>query len=473
MDSELVHRAEQAMLGAMMMRPGLTADLPGAITPDRFTDPRHQAIAIALTGTAEAERGLLGWLRGWMMRFSRQARDAAAYMADLPAMCPDPGHMATYYRMLTSAKAERDVAMRAAGEQAGDGSQILRVASDRLGAMTGVREREPRPEEAARLARALSGKAQQITRQGPRQATAPGPRRTVQQAGPPRTGPGPAPQDSIQDLPSGGQRQGQPSHALRSAAVSPQPASSSPSAETTATAEADGATPLDRRRLQCLVLADLMRHPDQARYVTSWLAPEAFWPGKYRELYTLIAEFSHRRWDIDPLTLEWAAADRARRKPPDTGDGGYLRPETVRAIGSITASENTGVLVGRMLMAELACTTLIGPDWPAATIARLSARQERNTAEPEADAMEPAGTQAPSTDVTPATGGKPAADRAAGAESEKTGPVWVASAVPDWMASQARPAGHADATSAPRRAGALTDPPPGLRTGAPGPAPTI
>ena len=122
-DPELVHRAEQAYLGALLARQGragtgtaIAGDAgPGALgglRPQDFADPVHQAVYAALAGQAlPARHGLPAMyerLRGMLTRLlSARARAAAVYMGGLPGLCPDPANMAAYAAMVTEASQAR------------------------------------------------------------------------------------------------------------------------------------------------------------------------------------------------------------------------------------------------------------------------------------------------------------------------------------------------------------------------------
>ncbi len=124
-DPELTRRAEQAYLGALIASQGQA--VPGrslygdgrpawfaGLRPHDFADPVHQAVYAALASSALPERGGLAGaydrLRARLTRLlSPRARSAAAYMAQLPGLCPDPANMPAYAAMVAEASQARAV----------------------------------------------------------------------------------------------------------------------------------------------------------------------------------------------------------------------------------------------------------------------------------------------------------------------------------------------------------------------------
>ena len=366
-DAEVTHRVEQAMLGAMMGRPRSAAQL--GVSPEYFADSRHQAIAAALTGTAGREQGLFGRLIAFFTRRGRAARDAAAYMESLPDLCPDPGHIGTYFRMLAADRDQRAAAARADAQA--QGSQMLAVASERLGEMRGRADKSTgMPLGVARLARALSDRM--MGQQGQSRAPAPGQR-----------GQAPQGQDRQQQA-APGQAPGQPG----SASARPQAQGQSQGGNRDAardTAAATGLAPAVTGEparglrgqgfepgrvarpedLEDAILAGLMHHPDEARDVLGWLPPQAF-TGPRRELYTLIGQYAHDRRDIDPVTLAWGIAQANAARPADAAireHEGWLRPGFVLGLGAQDTTPGAASVLGKALLADRECTAQLGPDW--------------------------------------------------------------------------------------------------------------
>jgi hypothetical protein len=248
--TDLVHRTEQALLGALIANPGHAYVL--RLRPQDFTDIRHQAIYAALTDTSA--RGLVSRARGWLSRMlSKRVRDIAAYMDDLPGLCPDPAHYASYAAMIMQARQQREGTRP---EQAAQESARLAGAAAWLDGQVGEAARRPRrsaasegaaslPDEVARLARALRPSAQRLVRE--------------------HRG------DVLSE------------HARSGGRVDPE-------------------------HLQDEVLADLMRHPGEGRGVITWLPAEAFSAGPRRHLYELISQAIAVRQPVDPLIMAWHAA---------------------------------------------------------------------------------------------------------------------------------------------------------------------
>jgi hypothetical protein len=367
-DAETAHRVEQAVLGAMMARPRSAAQM--GVKPGDFADERHQAIAAALTGQAGSERGLFGRLVGFFTRRGRAAREAAEYMDTLLGLCPDPGHIASYFRMLGADRDQRAQAQQAAVQA--QGNQVLDVAADRLGQMRGRTDNSTgMPLRTARLARALvppGGQRGQTNVPAPGQDPAP-----VQGQGPvPAAAQGQAPARPFQPAPVDAQQaQGQ---ARDTAAV---PVQDIPRTGEFVRGMGGDQVPgpsgrgfepgrfARREDLEDAILAGLLKHPDEARGVTSWLTPEAF-TGPRRELFTMIGQYTRERRDIDPVTLAWGAAQANEARTADTpvaAHEGWLRPEFVLRLYAMSTVPGAASVLGKSLLAEMLFTDQHGPEW--------------------------------------------------------------------------------------------------------------
>jgi hypothetical protein len=338
-DAGLAHRAEQALLGAMIARPGQAIGLPGTLTPEHFTDQRHQAICAALTGTGLGEQGRLGWLRDLLTRLGKRSRQTAAYMAALPSMCPAPEHMASYYQMVSQAKAQREagpVAAEAAGDElARAAAQLASAAAQLAGqaARSGKTGNAPGelPAGVTRLARALGTTARQLsTEQQPARPAAPA------GAGTPPPVPDQEPVRAGQDdRPAAG-----------------------PASEPAAVTRTED--------LEDLVLAAVMRHPEQAREVLGWLPAAAFSQGPRRDLYQLAGDLIKAREKTDPLIIAWAVGRRLddRQESAALGDEeGRVTPGFVLRVAELPAVPETAAAFGKVLLAQHVCATRWGETW--------------------------------------------------------------------------------------------------------------
>jgi len=277
-DPELVHRAEQAYLGALLARqvragtgtivagdagPGAL----GGLRPQDFADPVHQAVYAAVAGQVlPARRGLPAIyerLRGMLTRLlSARARAAADYMGGLPGLCPDPDNMAAYAAMVTEASQARPARASAS------------VAPTPPPARA---PQQPTNAENARLASAaqwLDG-----NRTGRRQAG--GTRQTEPAYAVPPSRAGRAP-DGLDRQTARLARALSAEARRRAHRVSP-PAVPSP------VDAGERAAPLSAGALQEQVLADLMLHPAGRGDITSWLPATVFAAGSNRTLYELIS----------------------------------------------------------------------------------------------------------------------------------------------------------------------------------------
>ena len=368
-DPDLAHRAEQAYLGALLARqgrPGTGTAVAGdagpggfaGLSPQDFADPVHRAIYAALAGqTAARPRGVAGLyerLRGLLSRLlGAQARDAAAYMATLPGMCPDPANLPAYAAMVTEAsQAPAAAAPAPAYEPQRPAAENARLASagqwlDDPGPgrrQAGTRQAAPAYEvppsgagrtpdgldrDTARLARALAAGARSATRGAPEAARPPA-------------------------------RRGN------------QPA------------------PLDASALEEQVLADLMRRPASGREVTSWLPSTVFSATANRALYRLISVRLADGRPVDPLIIAWDASMLAGAAgtagTPGTAEGQSLAAAALR-LGALDPAVGTAAALGQALYAEQVCKDTFGPGW------RTEPR--RNPPQPAAPALPGEPSQAP------------------------------------------------------------------------------
>jgi hypothetical protein len=341
-DPYLVHRAEQAFLGALVARQSragtgtaLAGDAgPGGLVglrPQDFVDPWHQAIYAALAGQAlPGRRGLPGLyerLRALVSRLlGAQTRDAAAYMAELPGLCPDSANLPAYAAMVTEASQARAVPAPAVSvPPPARGSQRPAAENPRLASagqwLDGIRpdsrvytappsQRGRAPDgldrQTARLARVLSADARRLA-----------------------------------------------DRAVPRAAVVPVPPEAQP-------APLNGSTLLNA--LQEQMLADLMLHPASRGDVTSWLPARVFSAGHNRTLYQLISLRLDGGRPVDPLIIAWDASTLAGAAGSGTVQGESLAAAALR-LGALNPAPGTAAVLAQPLYAEQVCTQAFGPDW--------------------------------------------------------------------------------------------------------------
>ena len=425
-DPELVHRAEQAYLGALLARRGrlgtgtaVAGDAgPGALgglRPQDFADPVHRAVYAALAGQAlPARHGLPAVyerVRGMLTRLlSARARAAAAYMGELPGLCPDPANMAAYAAMVTEASQARAPASPPAWSP----------------------QQRPTAESPQ-----LASAAQWLdsTRTGRRQAG-------TRQTGPAYVGP----PSQAGRTPDGLDRQtarlarALSAGARRADRVSP-PAAASP------VGAGDQAAPLSAGTLQERVLADLMLHPAGRGDVTSWLPATAFAPGNNRTLYQLIRLRLDSGRPVDPLIIAWDASSLADASRPATPLGEPLAAAALR-LGALNPAPGTAAVLARQLYAEQTRADPPGPDW----------RERRSFPVPPSGA---ASSAVPTRMADPAQAGQ---DPAAGPRPRPA----------ENAGSQTEPAAAGDGSAPPRHASGLPlRHPPHIEPAAPAPAPRL
>jgi len=153
-DAVLVHRAEQALLGALLA--GGNPAVVREVRPEDFTDPVHQALYAAITG--QYRRG--GRLRAWLARaVSLRVARAAQYAQGLPARCPRRSHLLAYGAMIVEARRQ------AAGDEPQDSGPDAQLAGADvwLSSATGkAGDRERLAPGTQRLARALAPIAKRL-----------------------------------------------------------------------------------------------------------------------------------------------------------------------------------------------------------------------------------------------------------------------------------------------------------------------
>jgi hypothetical protein len=343
-DPELTHRAEQAYLGALIASLGQAVTVRSVygdgrpawfagLRPQDFADPVHQAVYAALASRELPERdGLAGAydrLRARLTRLlSPRARSAAAYMAQLPGLCPDPANMPAYAAMVAEASQAVPVPVAAAPlpppalppPPAGESPRLASAGQWLDTSRSGRRQAGPRMDEppyavppsragrmpdgldrgTARLARALSADA----------------RRLPDRAAPPVT---PAP------VPPGNQ-----------------------------------SAPLSANAMQEQVLADLMLNPAGRGDITSWLPARAFDAGPNRTLYQIINLRLAGGRRVDPLIIAW---DASALVGGDIAAQGESLAAAALRLGTLNPAPGTAAVFGQSLYAEQVCRDAFGPNW--------------------------------------------------------------------------------------------------------------
>ena len=351
-DPDLVHCAEQAYLGALLARRGQVGtgaavagdagpDGFASLRPQDFSDPVHQAIYAALAGQAGLRprvlAGLYERLRGLLSRLLRtRAREARAYMADLPARCPDPANLPAYAAMITEASEQRAV------------PAAVPVPAPVRG---------PGPEAAAAENPRLASAGEWLEGTGPRRRPA-----VSRRAAPAADAPASRTDRTAGDLAPGVARL---ARALRADARSA--TQGTPGTARTLLPSASQRAPLDAEALQEQVLADLMRRPADGRDVTSWLPDTVFTAGPNRSLYQLISIRLADGRPVDPLIIAWDAS-QLRDLDGTAGISGTAAGESLAAatlrLGALDPGPGTAAILGRALYAEQVCADTFGPYWP-------------------------------------------------------------------------------------------------------------
>jgi hypothetical protein len=323
-DSALVHRAEQAVLGALLA--GHDTAAVRDLRASHFTDPDHQALYLAVT--APDSGGMPRRLRSRLARLgSGRVRRMLAYASELRGLCPEPGHRWVYAAMLLEARNGRNGQPdAAAGEprRRADADQRLAGAGEWLAsAAAGGRRRRP--------ATGQNGPADRRTEKLARELRPVVAALVLQGAGDRAARMGAAGSEPVREM------EGDP-----------------------------GARRLRREDLQDAVLADLMRRPGDGKGLVARVPAEAFSPGPRRELYGFLSRAISAGIPVDPLITAWQAN---KREPgpawqADTdGNGRESLTALALRLGEMTTVPGTAAVIARVLLADHECTRAFGPGW--------------------------------------------------------------------------------------------------------------
>ena len=308
-DAVLAHRAEQALLGALIA--GADPAVVGEVRPGDFTGPVHQALYAAITGQYR-RGGPASRVRAWLARVAglRVAR-AAEYAEGLPARCPERSHLLAYGAMV--AEARRQGAGNQPQASAGPDGQLA-GAEAWLASAAGRRRRA-----------------------GARGARRPG-------ASDDRGGLAPGTQRLARALaPAAKRLRGQ---------VTAGRGGGGPDAGVVLAREGTGN--VTGAALQELALAGLMRRPVEGRALAGLVPPGAFGSPGRQQLYTVIAQLIAQRLPVDPLIVAWQARKRA----------GEPAAELALRLGEVATVPGMAGLVCRGLHADYELTRAWGRDWP-------------------------------------------------------------------------------------------------------------
>jgi hypothetical protein len=311
-DATLAHRAEQALLGALLA--GASPAVVGDIRPADFGVPEHRAIYAAISGQF-GWGGPAGRVRAWAGRaVGLRAVQVAEYAGGLPACCPRRDHLLAYGAMVLEGR-QRPLQEEPRGSGGPDrqlaGADLwLSSATGRHHRARGGGQRGPADGRGrlalgtVRLARALAPALGQL-------------------------------RDQVTAGRGGG--------GIGDGVV-------------LATRGTGAVTAAD---LQELVLAGLMRHPGEGQRLVGRVPPQVFGAGERRELYAVVARLIAGRLPVDPLIAAW----RARRSPGAAGAGEAAAALALR-LGEVAPPAGLAAYVCRGLLADYELTTRFGRDWP-------------------------------------------------------------------------------------------------------------
>ncbi|GAA2046422.1 hypothetical protein GCM10009839_58440 [Catenulispora yoronensis] len=137
----------------------------------------------------------------------------------------------------------------------------------------------------------------------------------------------------------------------------------------------------ERLARQDQVLADLMRHPEDIREVSTWLGSDRFAAGPRREVYETIVYIDSLDEPVDEITVAWNLARRAAAYDALGTDQFGLQPYAavpayITTLRDMEIPEDAAFTVGRQLLADDLTAKL------AATAERLSNSASRDDVSP-------------------------------------------------------------------------------------------
>lgn len=113
----------------------------------------------------------------------------------------------------------------------------------------------------------------------------------------------------------------------------------------------------ERLARQDQVLADLMRHPEDIREVSSWLGSDRFAAGPRREVYETIVSIDGLDEPVDEITVAWNLARRAAAYDALGTDQYGMQPyhgvpAYIATLRDMEVPEDAAFTVGRQLLAD-------------------------------------------------------------------------------------------------------------------------
>lgn len=113
----------------------------------------------------------------------------------------------------------------------------------------------------------------------------------------------------------------------------------------------------ERLARQDQVLADLMRHPEDIREVSTWLSSDNFAAGPRREVYETIVYIDSLDEPVDEITVAWNLARRAAAYDALGTDQYGLQPYAgvpayITTLRDLDVSEDAALTLGRQLLAD-------------------------------------------------------------------------------------------------------------------------
>jgi len=113
----------------------------------------------------------------------------------------------------------------------------------------------------------------------------------------------------------------------------------------------------ERLARQDQVLADLMRHPEDIREVSTWLGSDNFAAGPRREVYETIVNIDSLDEPVDEITVAWNLARRAAAYDALGTDQYGLQPYSgvpayIATLRDMEVPDDAALTVGRQLLAD-------------------------------------------------------------------------------------------------------------------------
>jgi hypothetical protein len=294
--ADLTHRAEQALLGALLRDPDQIGNVRFLTAAD-FATPRHRAVFTAIADVHDGRLNGSLTPADLVVSLAAQQPDLSVQqLGELADSCPHPANAPAYARMVAEASLRRSLAVHAE-RLVEDATQLNREIGRVPAAAKPGHGADAFPAHLLKLAHAMMRHAWGFDQEPAASAGTP------QQARQPGDG---------------------------------------------------------QARQEEEVLAGLIRHFPQNSNVVNWLPAEAFTPGPRREVYQAITALARSGEPLEALSVDWQLSRDQAAVRPAGSEPAPPRPEAgyVARLASLPITAGTATLTGRLLLNQHAAAQL-------------------------------------------------------------------------------------------------------------------